>query len=52
MLLREFEETEYKLKQKEIITPIGGTIISIILLLLTEAKELLFPDGKYKKLKL
>jgi len=51
MLLKDFEETENKLRQKEIITPIGGTIISIVLLLLAEAKELLFPEGKYKKLK-
>ena len=51
MILEDFEETQSKLRQKELIDPISGTIISIILLLLAEAKELLFPDGKYRKLK-
>ena len=51
MILKDFEETQSKLRQKEIINPISGTIISIILLLLAEAKELLFPNGKYRKLK-
>ena len=51
MILRDFEFAEVELRKKETINNKSGTIISIVLLLLTEAKELLFPAGKYKKLK-
>tara|TARA_R110000803_G_scaffold197172_1_gene260624 strand:- start:166 stop:396 length:231 start_codon:yes stop_codon:yes gene_type:complete len=49
MILREFEKTESLLKEKKSVDV--GTIISIVLLLLTEARELLFENGEYKKLK-
>tara|TARA_R110000782_G_scaffold258078_1_gene347641 strand:+ start:19 stop:261 length:243 start_codon:yes stop_codon:yes gene_type:complete len=49
--IKDFEYTESFLKKERIKTPKAGTIISIVLLLLQEAKDLLFSNGKYKPLK-
>ena len=52
MILEDFELAENVLRKEKIINPKAGTIISIILLLITDAKKILFPKGEYRKLKI